>query len=229
MVAWILAVLGLFIVQTLMPATIRYLLAGAGTAQRLRVALGSRDDQPPLSPLGGRAQRALDNMHEALPVFLALAILHVIQQTADPLANQGAALFLLARVLYVPAYLSAIPGVRSTEQEGIPRPADRPDRHALAGAIGVRRTLRILEAGVRLALGVHVILYRVGAAVKFGGLVAPREEHEEESQRRPLIQWKDHAPTIRERFSPARRDRILNGPGRAYGSEARCTNKSTAE
>ena len=117
MVAWILAVLGLFIVQTLMPATIRYVLAGAGMAQRLRVALGSRDDQPPLSLLGGRAQRALDNMHEALPVFLTLAILHVIQQTAGPLAGQGAALFLLARVLYVPAYLSGIPGVRSTTGE----------------------------------------------------------------------------------------------------------------
>lgn len=113
MIAWILAVLGLFVLQTLLPPVLRYLLAGAGTTQRLRVALGARDEQPPLSPLGGRAQRALDNMHEALPVFITLAILHVVQKTAAPLAVHGAALFLLARVVYVPAYMSGVAGVRS--------------------------------------------------------------------------------------------------------------------
>jgi uncharacterized MAPEG superfamily protein len=113
MIAWILAVLGLFVVQTLLPATIRYLLAGAGTAQRLRLALGARDEEPPLSRLGGRAQRALGNMVEALPVFLTLAMLHVVMRTAAPLAGHGAALFLLARVVYVPAYMSGILGLRS--------------------------------------------------------------------------------------------------------------------
>jgi uncharacterized MAPEG superfamily protein len=113
MIAWILAVLGLFVGQTLMPPTIRYVFAGPGTAQRLRVALGSRDREPPLSPIGGRAQRALENMHEALPVFLTLAILHVVQQTQAPLAGHGAALFFVARLLYVPAYIAGIPGVRS--------------------------------------------------------------------------------------------------------------------
>ena len=113
MIAWILAVLGLFVVQTLLPPALRYLLAGGDTTQRLRIALGPRDEQPPLSRLGGRAQRALDNMHEAMPVFLTLAMLHVIQKTAVPLADQGAALFLLTRVVYVPAYMSGMPGVRS--------------------------------------------------------------------------------------------------------------------
>lgn len=113
MIAWILAVLGLFVVQTLLPSTLRYILAGAGSAHRLRAALGPRDEQPPLSPLGRRARRALGNMHEALPVFLTLAMLHVVQKTTASLANHGASLFLVARVVYVPAYMSGIMGVRS--------------------------------------------------------------------------------------------------------------------
>lgn len=109
----ILAVLGLFVVQTLLPPSIRYLLAGPGTAKRLQVALGSRDEQPPLSTVGRRAERALANMHEALPVFLALALLHAVRGTDAGSAVLGAWLFLAARVAYVPAYLSAVFGLRS--------------------------------------------------------------------------------------------------------------------
>jgi len=111
MIAPILAVLGLFLVQTLLPATFRYLLAGRGVGTRLRVALGPRDSQPELSPMGGRAARALANMSEAMPIFLGLALL---QRTAPgALATQGAWLFFVARSLYVPAYLSGVFGLRS--------------------------------------------------------------------------------------------------------------------
>ncbi len=114
MIAWILAALAVFVVQTLMPATIRYLLAGPGVWGRLRTALGPRDEQPPLSAAGGRAARALANMHEALPVFLAIALLHAARAPDDPTATAGAALFVVARTAYVPAYLSGWMGVRST-------------------------------------------------------------------------------------------------------------------
>ena len=109
----ILGVLLLFVLQTLLPATIRYLLAGPGVGARLKIALGPRDSQPPLSIIGARAERALTNMYEALPVFLALALLLVVRGVNDGLAIQGAWLFLAARVLYVPAYLAGISGVRS--------------------------------------------------------------------------------------------------------------------
>jgi uncharacterized MAPEG superfamily protein len=112
-IPWILVVLALFVVQTWLPGTIRYLLSGRGVGPRLRIALGSRDEQPPLSRLGGRAQRALDNMHEAMPVFLALAILHVFRRTPGELATTGSAVFSIARTAYVPAYISGIPGLRS--------------------------------------------------------------------------------------------------------------------
>lgn len=113
MQTWILAVLALFVVQTYLPAVYRTLRAGPGTTDRLRYAVGSRDEQPPLSPVGGRAVRALANMQEAMPVFLGLALLHVAKGTAEGLATTGAQIFFVARALYVPAYLTALPGARS--------------------------------------------------------------------------------------------------------------------
>jgi uncharacterized MAPEG superfamily protein len=112
MVSWILAVLALFVIQSMLPACFRYALDKAdGVAWR--TILGPRDEQPPLPVMGGRAARALGNLQESLPVFLTLALLHVFQKTEAGLAEQGAAIFLVARVLYVPAYLSGIGGVRS--------------------------------------------------------------------------------------------------------------------
>jgi uncharacterized MAPEG superfamily protein len=112
MVLVILLVLALFVIQTLMPERFRP-RADAGTASKLAVALGPRDERPPQSQMGARAERALANMHEALPVFLALALLNLVVKTAGPLAINGAWVFLVARILYVPAYLSGITGVRT--------------------------------------------------------------------------------------------------------------------
>ncbi len=114
MTPYILAALALFVLQTLLAPTIRYLLAGRGVGARLRIALGPRDDEPPLSPIGGRAARALANMHEALPVFLALSILVELHGAPLDLARAGATTWLAARALYVPAYLVGPPGLRST-------------------------------------------------------------------------------------------------------------------
>jgi len=112
MVLVILLVLALFVVQTLLPNRFRA-RDGAGTQNPLAEALGPRDDQPPLTKTGGRASRALANIHEALPVFLALALLNLVAGTAGSLAVNGAWVFLVARVLYVPAYLGGIIGVRT--------------------------------------------------------------------------------------------------------------------
>lgn len=113
MIALMLAVLALFVVQTFVPSVIRHRLIRGGMAAHLRTALGSRDDPPPLSPLLGRAQRAVANMQEALPVFLTLALLHVIRQTPGDLPTTGGSVFLGARTLYVLAYLSGIQGIRT--------------------------------------------------------------------------------------------------------------------
>jgi uncharacterized MAPEG superfamily protein len=112
MVSLILGVLALFFVQSMLPACFRYALDKAdGVAWR--TILGPRDEQPPMPALGGRAARALNNLQEALPIFITLALLHLIRKTEAGLAEQGAAIFLGARVLYVPAYLSGIGGIRT--------------------------------------------------------------------------------------------------------------------
>jgi uncharacterized MAPEG superfamily protein len=52
-------------------------------------------------------------MQEALPVFLALALLNLFVGTAAQLAVTGATVFLVARLLYVPAYLAGVAGLRT--------------------------------------------------------------------------------------------------------------------
>ena len=112
MVLVILLVLALFVVQTLLPGRFREPVAD-GLKTKLIEDLGNRDDMRPLTVTGQRASRALANMHEALPVFLALALLNMIVGTAAGMAVTGATIFLIARVLYVAVYTVGIPVVRT--------------------------------------------------------------------------------------------------------------------
>lgn len=74
-----------------------------------------RDDEPVTSSIHGRALRAARNMRENFPIFLALAILSLVVDNTDmDQAILGAQLFVIGRVLYVPAYMSGIPFLRST-------------------------------------------------------------------------------------------------------------------
>lgn len=112
MVLLVLLVLALFVVQTLLPGRFRE-PAVDGTKGKLIENLGNRDHMRPLTVVGERAKRALENMHEALPVFLALALMNMIVGTAAGLAITGATLFLIARVVYVGIYLAGVPVVRT--------------------------------------------------------------------------------------------------------------------
>jgi len=67
----------------------------------------------PLTVTGQRAARALANMHEALPVFLGLALMNLIVAPQASLALTGAWVFLIARILYLPLYLAGVPAVRT--------------------------------------------------------------------------------------------------------------------
>lgn len=112
MLLLILLVIGLFVLQTLLPAAIRH-AHGPDVGRRLWAALGPRDQPPAQTVVGARAERALANMQEALPVFLALALLNLILGTAASMAVTGATLFFVARLLYVPAYLLGVPVLRT--------------------------------------------------------------------------------------------------------------------
>jgi uncharacterized MAPEG superfamily protein len=112
MVLLVLLVLALFVLQTLLPGRFRE-PATDGSPGKLVENLGNRDHVRPLTVVGQRAARALANMQEALPVFLALALMNMIVGTAAGMAITGATVFLIARAVYVAIYLSGVAVVRT--------------------------------------------------------------------------------------------------------------------
>lgn len=109
MINWIIAILVVYFIQTLIAPTLRYTASGT---KGIWIAMGNRDNSPDMPPLGARFDRALNNLQEALFVFLPLAILAEFQGDS-PLALDGAMVFVIARVAYIPAYISGVPGLRS--------------------------------------------------------------------------------------------------------------------
>lgn len=113
MVGWILAILLLLWIQTLLPPALRYMRNGRSLGANFSHALGPRDTPIPTVPEAERASRALSNLMESLPIFLTLALLVLILGVDGALAEIGAALFVVARALYVPCYVLGIPALRS--------------------------------------------------------------------------------------------------------------------
>ena len=112
MILIVLLVLALFVLQTLLPNRLRE-PAPAGASDGFAEAWGPRDNPRPYTVMGGRASRALANMQEALPVFLALALMNMIVGTAAATALTGGWVFFVARVIYVPLYFAGIPVLRT--------------------------------------------------------------------------------------------------------------------
>jgi uncharacterized MAPEG superfamily protein len=110
MTIWILAALGLYLLQTLLGPVTRWLF---GSGNHFMEALGPRDNPPPQTTLGARFERALQNMQEALFIFLPVALLLEMKGLAAGVATTGAMTFVIARALYVPAYASGLFGLRS--------------------------------------------------------------------------------------------------------------------
>jgi len=102
----ILAVITLYVVQLFLQETSRL-----GLSRKL--LLGNRDEMPEHTAVSARLDRAKNNMMEALPIFLGLALLALLKNGDSSAANTGALVFLVARILYVPAYASGIRAVRS--------------------------------------------------------------------------------------------------------------------
>jgi uncharacterized MAPEG superfamily protein len=77
------------------------------------VALGPRDRKVELTGVAGRAQRAMNNHFEGLILFtIAVVVLHLSDGGSGLTANLAWA-YLVARVLYVPAYLLGLVPWRS--------------------------------------------------------------------------------------------------------------------
>lgn len=98
----------LAIIQILLPAGFRNRETG------IDYNAGPRDEAgPPVGIVTGRLQRAQRNLYETLPLFLAAVIIAHISGREGSLTYLGAWLYVIARVLYVPAYGLGIPYIRS--------------------------------------------------------------------------------------------------------------------
>lgn len=108
MTSWIIAVLALYLFQIYLSGTLYLPFEGFWRH------FGGRDEMPDRGRYAGRAERALVNMKENLPFFLVPAVLSYLLPDANTgLALLGAQLFFWGRLVYVPAYLSGVPGPRS--------------------------------------------------------------------------------------------------------------------
>lgn len=106
---WIVAVLSLYLLQLFIPSLFRLVRPGIG----LHRYVGSRDDLPPLGTIGGRSERAVRNLAESLPFFLAAAILTIALNRESDAGLLGAQIFFWARIAYLGLYLAAVPWIRS--------------------------------------------------------------------------------------------------------------------
>ena len=76
--------------------------------------LGPRDDNRQSgNVMAGRLKRALENLLETYPAFVALALALAVTGKAGGIAATGAWLWLAARAVYVPLYAFGVPAVRT--------------------------------------------------------------------------------------------------------------------
>lgn len=78
-----------------------------------RITLSSRENVPPLSPLLGRLQRAMNNGFEGLAMFTPAVLVVALSGTASPVTTFAAWAYVAARIAYVPAYALNLPPWRS--------------------------------------------------------------------------------------------------------------------
>ena len=76
--------------------------------------LGPRDDNRQSGNVwAGRLKRALENLLETYPAFVALALALAVTGKTGGMAATGAWVWLIARVVYVPLYAFGVPAVRT--------------------------------------------------------------------------------------------------------------------
>jgi len=105
-----------FLVWAVVLGFVQLLLAAVlATAQRgTKWNVGARDGEPrPLGGAAGRAERAFRNFLETFAFFAAAVLVAVAAGRTDAWTALGVQLYLWARLVYVPLYLSGIPYLRS--------------------------------------------------------------------------------------------------------------------
>lgn len=74
---------------------------------------GPRDEERRPTGIPGRLKRAVDNHFEGLTLFAIAVVVVVLGDAASALTAQCAWAYLIARILYVPAYVAGIYLLRS--------------------------------------------------------------------------------------------------------------------
>jgi uncharacterized MAPEG superfamily protein len=100
-------VLLLVVVQAQLPG--KYLVDQVGA----RDQMGPRDNLPEPTLQLARSRRALANLQETLPVFLALAILSIVLGEQGWVSLVGAALYFVGRTAHLVCYLRGLSPWRS--------------------------------------------------------------------------------------------------------------------
>lgn len=97
----------LVIITLLLQAT------GALTQLGIGYLLGSRDEGRTVSGIAARLERALNNSLTAMILFAPAVLLIVITESSNNQTVLAAQAFLIARLVYLPAYALSLTGIRS--------------------------------------------------------------------------------------------------------------------
>jgi uncharacterized MAPEG superfamily protein len=103
----LLSTLLLILIQIFIPVTIDLLIT---KKLNFLYLFSSRDDVTKTSLFFNRAQRALNNLFQTLPIFIVLAILSIIKNIDISFL---ATLWLATRIIYIPIYVFGIDYVRT--------------------------------------------------------------------------------------------------------------------
>ena len=87
--------------------------ARAWTPAGLMVAFGNRENLPEATPFAGRAERTARNTLDHFLLFAVIALTAQALSPANPQVLQGAQVFFIARMVYVPVYYLGLKFVRT--------------------------------------------------------------------------------------------------------------------
>lgn len=104
----ILGLYGLFVCLTLVAQS-----SGAMTQLDMGYLLSSRDERRTLEGMVGRLERALNNAVTAMALFAPAVLILALKEAFTPTSLMLCQAFLVARVLYLPAYVFGLTGFRS--------------------------------------------------------------------------------------------------------------------
>ena len=98
------------LVLTLVASLVR---AQAWTPKGLLIAFGNRENLPEATPFAGRAERTARNTLDHFVLFAAIALAAHALSPANPQVLQGAQVFFIARMVYIPVYYLGLKFVRT--------------------------------------------------------------------------------------------------------------------